>query len=142
MDLLYQRRPSLRLALDDQEADLIKGLMVWQQPHVKMRWIDAQEVHSIEPRLSPSIVGAVYEEESSPVGQLPPQPGVWAWAAELQGRQHPLSGSNRPGHQRPNDNRRQDRLRGHTLRRRGSGRRHLEPGFHALDWPSPFLSAH
>ena len=25
MDLLYQRRPSLRLALDDEEADLIKG---------------------------------------------------------------------------------------------------------------------
>ena len=65
MDLLYQRRPSLRLALDEEEADLIKGLMVWQQPHVGMRWIDAQEVRSIEPRLSPSIVGAVYEDESA-----------------------------------------------------------------------------
>ena len=65
MDLLYQRRPSLRLALDDEEADLIKNLMVWQQPHVKMHWIDAHEVHSIEPRLSPSIVGAVYEDESA-----------------------------------------------------------------------------
>ena len=65
MDLLYQRRPSLRLALDDEEVGLIKELMDWQQPHVKMRWIDAGEVHSIEPRLSPSIVGAVYEDESS-----------------------------------------------------------------------------
>ncbi len=65
MDLLYQRRPSLRLALDDEEAELIRSLMVWQQPHVKMHWIDAQEVHSIEPRLSPSIVGAVYEDESA-----------------------------------------------------------------------------
>ena len=65
MDLLYQRRPSLRLALDDDEADLIRSLMVWQQPHVEMRWIDAPEVHSIEPRLSPSIVGAVYEDESA-----------------------------------------------------------------------------
>ena len=65
MDLLYQRRPSLRLALDDEEADLIKNLMVWQQPHVKMHWIDTQEVHSIEPRLSPSIIGAVYEDESA-----------------------------------------------------------------------------
>ena len=44
MDLLYQRRPSLRLALDAEEADLIKSLMVWQQPHVKMHWIDAGEV--------------------------------------------------------------------------------------------------
>ncbi len=65
MDLLYQRRPSLRLALDDEEADLIKGLMVWQQPHVNMRWIDAREVRSIEPRLSSSIIGAVYEDESA-----------------------------------------------------------------------------
>ena len=65
MDLLYQRRPSLRLALDDDEAGLIRGMMVWQQSHVKMRWIDADEVRSIEPRLSPSIVGAVYEDESA-----------------------------------------------------------------------------
>ncbi len=65
MDLLYQRRPSLRLALDDEEADLIRGMMGWQQPHVKMHWIDAAEVRSIEPRLSPSVVGAVYEDESA-----------------------------------------------------------------------------
>ena len=65
IDLLYQRRASLRLALDEEEADLIKSLMVWQQPHVRMHWIDAQEVHSIEPRLSPSIIGAVYEDESA-----------------------------------------------------------------------------
>ena len=65
MDLLYQRRPSLRLALDDEDADLIRGMMSWQQPHVDMHWIDAQEVHAIEPRLSPSVVGAVYEDESA-----------------------------------------------------------------------------
>ena len=65
IDLLYQRRPSLRLALDADEAELIKSFMVWQQSHVKMHWIDAQEVHSIEPRLSPSIIGAVYEDESA-----------------------------------------------------------------------------
>ena len=67
MNLLYQRRPSLRLALDDEEAGLIKSSMVWQQPHVKMHWIDAHEVHSIEPRLSPSIIGAVHEGESAQV---------------------------------------------------------------------------
>ena len=65
MDLLYQRRPSLRLALDDEEADLIKSFMAWQRPHVDMRWIDAREVHEIEPRLATSIVGAVYEDESA-----------------------------------------------------------------------------
>ena len=65
MDLLYQRRPSLRLALDDEETEMIRSLMAWQQPHVRMRWIDAEEVRSIEPRLSHSILGAVYEDESA-----------------------------------------------------------------------------
>ena len=65
MDLLYQRRPSLRLALDDEEVGLINDLMAWQQPHVEMHWIDAQEVHAIEPRLSPNIIGAMYEDESA-----------------------------------------------------------------------------
>ena len=65
MDLLYQRRPSLRLALDEEEADLIKGMMEWQRAHVEMRWIDAEEVHAIEPRFSPVILGAAYEDESA-----------------------------------------------------------------------------
>ncbi len=84
MDLLYQRRPSLRLALDDDEADLIRNLMVWQQPHVKMHWIDAQEVHSIEPRLSPSIIGAVYEDESAQLDSYRLNLAL-AQAAELKG---------------------------------------------------------
>jgi len=65
MDLLYQRRPSLRLALDDEEAGTIRDLMAWQQPHVSMHWIDGQDVRTIEPRLSHSIIGAVYEDESA-----------------------------------------------------------------------------
>ena len=65
MDLLYQRRPSLRLALAEDEAELIKEMMVWQQPHVKLHWIGPEEVRDIEPRLSPSIIGAVYEDESA-----------------------------------------------------------------------------
>ena len=65
MDLLYQRRPSLRLALDDEEVETIRDLMTWQKPHVSMRWIDGQDVRAIEPRLSHSIIGAVYEDESA-----------------------------------------------------------------------------
>lgn len=64
MDLLFQRRPSLRLALDQEEEDLIKRLLAWQQEHVAMRWIDGEEVRRIEPRLTPNIRGAVYEDES------------------------------------------------------------------------------
>ncbi len=65
MDLLYQRRPSLRLALEESEEILIKGLMSWQKDHVAMRWITAADVHELEPRLTPSLRGAVYEDESA-----------------------------------------------------------------------------
>ena len=84
MDLLYQRRPSLRLALDDEEADLIKSLMVWQQPHVAMHWIDAEEVRAIEPRLSPNIIGAMYEDESAQLDSYRFNLGL-ARGAELKG---------------------------------------------------------
>ena len=63
--LLYQRRPSLRLALEPDEEELIRELMVWQRDSVAMEWIDADAVHRIEPRLTPHLRGAVYEEESA-----------------------------------------------------------------------------
>ena len=65
MDLLYQRRPSFRLALEESEEQLIKDLMTWQQEHVAMRWISSDDVHELEPRLTPSLIGAVYEDESA-----------------------------------------------------------------------------
>ena len=65
MNLLFQRRPSLRLALDEDEEVLIKDLMDWQQQHVAMKWIDGEEVRRIEPRLTPNLRGAVYQDESS-----------------------------------------------------------------------------
>lgn len=63
--LLYQRRPSLRLALEPDEEELIRELMVWQRDSVAMEWIDADAVHRIEPRLTPHLRGAVYEQESA-----------------------------------------------------------------------------
>ncbi|HJN87573.1 MAG: FAD-dependent oxidoreductase [Dehalococcoidia bacterium] len=64
MDLLCQHRPALRLALDEEEEKLLKDLMVWQGKYVPVKWIDEKDVHQIEPRLTPSLRGAVYEEES------------------------------------------------------------------------------
>ena len=65
MDLLYQRRPSLRLALEESEEKLIKDMMSWQQEHVAMRWITAAEVNELEHRLTPDLRGAVFEDESA-----------------------------------------------------------------------------
>ena len=85
-DLLFQRRPSLRLALDEDEEKLIRDLMPWQQPHVAMRWIDQKEVHEIEPRLTGQIRGAVYENESAQLDSYRLTLAL-AQAAEAQGTQ-------------------------------------------------------
>jgi glycine oxidase len=84
MDLLFQRRPSLRLALDSEEEVLIRGLMDWQKKHVDIKWIGADEVHRIEPRLSPRIIGAVYESESAQLDSYRLNLAL-ARAAELKG---------------------------------------------------------
>ena len=65
IDLMCQRRPSLRLALDDEEVWTVQESMSWQQKYIAIRWIDGKEVRWIEPRLTQHVKGAVYEEEST-----------------------------------------------------------------------------
>lgn len=65
INLLYQRRPSLRLALDEDEEQMIREAMRWQQDLVPLAWIGPEEVRRLEPRLSPAVRGAVYEDESA-----------------------------------------------------------------------------
>ena len=65
MDLLYQRRPQLRLALEEEEERLIKEGMSWQGEHLQLEWIDGEDVKRIEPRLTPNVRGAVYDRESA-----------------------------------------------------------------------------
>ena len=67
VDLFYQRRPALRLALDEEEVGLIQGMMPWQKKHLDCTWIDGDEVRKLEPRLTNRVMGAAYQEES---GQL------------------------------------------------------------------------
>ena len=65
IDLLFQQPPELRLTLEESEERLVKELMAWQQEFVPLEWIDGDEVHKLEPRLTPNARGAVYEEKSS-----------------------------------------------------------------------------
>lgn len=65
IDLMYQRKPSLRLALDEEEASLIEELRSWQKELRPSQWITGDEVRKLEPRLSPNILKATYEEESA-----------------------------------------------------------------------------
>ena len=65
LKVLYQRRPSLRLALEDAEESLIRSSLEWQGKLLQAKWIDGDEVRRLEPRLSPEIRGAAYEDESA-----------------------------------------------------------------------------
>lgn len=65
MNLLYQRRPGLRLAMSEAEEELIRSSMAWQGKLVPMRWIDGDEARRIEPRLTSEVRGAAYEDETA-----------------------------------------------------------------------------
>jgi len=65
MDTLYQARPGLRLALDESEEALTKGLLEWMTDHLPLTWISGEEVRKIEPRLSPAVRGAAYVNETA-----------------------------------------------------------------------------
>jgi glycine oxidase len=67
MRTLYQRRPSLRLALDEDEERAIRERPDWHERLVPARWIDASDVRHIEPRVCPAARGAMYEAESAQV---------------------------------------------------------------------------
>lgn len=65
MDLLYQRRPQIRLALESKEETLLKESLAWQKQYLEMEWIDGDQVRNIEPRISTAVRGALYEPETS-----------------------------------------------------------------------------
>ena len=65
LDLLFQRRPSLRLALEEEEESSLKSMMPWQREAVQLRWIEADEVRQVQPGLTHSVRGAVLESESA-----------------------------------------------------------------------------
>lgn len=67
VDVRYQRPPGLRLALDDEEAEFIKAALTWQRDLVQVEWLDGADTRKIEPRLSPSVLGAAYESETAQV---------------------------------------------------------------------------
>lgn len=62
-----QTRPSLRLAMDDEEEEQVRADLKWQSEVMNARWLSAEEVRSIEPRISATVRGAALEVESNQV---------------------------------------------------------------------------
>ena len=64
VDIQYQDRPALKLALSDDEAAEVTANLEWQlaQPGYNVEWLAAAEVRKIEPRVAPATVGALHIE--------------------------------------------------------------------------------
>ena len=58
MELYYQQRPVLGLALDEDEEALIQSMLRWQSADMEAHWLNADDVRQMEPRLTPLIRGA------------------------------------------------------------------------------------
>ena len=69
IDIQYQPRPLLRLALSDDEATALTEHLDWQQaqPGYKVAWVSGGEARALEPRISPDTVGALHVEGTSDV---------------------------------------------------------------------------
>ena len=69
VDIQYQPRPLLRIALSDEEAAALSAHLAWQQaqPGYAVEWLTPDEARALEPRISPETVGALHVEGSSDV---------------------------------------------------------------------------
>ena len=65
----YRLRASLSLAFSDEEAEEAKSGLAWKQEQkgYEVGWVDGDEAHSIEQRVSPEVVGGVYAEGGADV---------------------------------------------------------------------------
>ena len=82
----FRYRPSLALALSEEEAEAARGEMAWRtaEEDFEVRWVEAGDVAGIEPRVSAVTFGGVYTEG---VADLNPYRFMLALAkaAELKG---------------------------------------------------------
>lgn len=69
VDIQYQPRPLLRLALSDDEAAALTQHLDWQRtlPGYAVEWLTPDEARALEPRISPETVGALHVEGSSDI---------------------------------------------------------------------------
>lgn len=67
MELYYQQRPVLGLALDEEEETLIQNMLHWQSAEMEARWLSADDARQMEPRLTPAIRGAGLVPEAAQI---------------------------------------------------------------------------
>ena len=56
---LFQECLGVNLALTEEEEEIFRHSMSWQQDYLDMRWASTEEIRSIEPRITPDARGGV-----------------------------------------------------------------------------------
>ena len=69
VDIQYQDRPALRMALTDDEATALKQHLDWQQAQAgyRVEWLGRDDVLKLEPRINSEVIGGMYVEGGSDV---------------------------------------------------------------------------
>ena len=69
VDIQYQQRPALKIALNEAEVAEATRFLTWQQnqPGYNVEWIGAVDALMLEPRINPEVLGALYVEGGSDV---------------------------------------------------------------------------
>jgi len=67
VDLYYQQRPVMGIALDEDEEALIRSMLKWQSAEMEAHWLSGEEARRMEPRLSPLIRGAGLVPEAAQI---------------------------------------------------------------------------
>ena len=69
VDIQYQDRPAIKLALSEAEVTNVTRNLEWQQaqPGFDVRWLDGSEARELEPRIAPGTVGAMHIEGGADV---------------------------------------------------------------------------
>ena len=69
VNIEFQLKPSLVMAFTEEEAKLSKEKLPWLQREVEpgTRWVDADDIKAIDPRINPEVIGGLYVEGSGEV---------------------------------------------------------------------------
>ena len=69
VDAEYRERPSLSLAFTDREVQQARAALPWlqEQEGYGVRWLEADEVAAMEPRISDEAIGGIYTEGTADV---------------------------------------------------------------------------
>lgn len=67
VDTLYQRRPALRLALDEDEERLIRSTLEWQSQQLPLEWVSGEAIVAEDRRVNPEVRGGVLEPEGAQI---------------------------------------------------------------------------